>query len=66
MNAAPPPSLFDDVIYNNGERLTVDANGLLPQYPIPGKTVTSAAPPVLPAYSYGFIVFPNAGVAACL
>jgi len=63
--AAPPNSIFDDAIYNNGELMTVDSNGLLPNYPIPGKTVNSANPPVLPPYSYGFIVFPNAGVAAC-
>jgi len=60
-----PATLFDDAIYLNGMRMTVDANGLLPQNPIQGKTVNSPAAPVLPAYSYGFIVFPNAGVAAC-
>jgi len=62
---ALPASLFDDAIFLNGERMNVDANGRLPQYPIQGKTVNSPAAPVLPAYSYGFIVFPNAGVAAC-
>jgi len=62
---AVPASLYNDAIYNNGQLMTVDETGMLPQYPIPGKTVNSATPPLLPAYSYGFIVFPDAGVAAC-
>jgi len=63
-NEALPTSLFDDAIFLNGVRMTVDDKGLLPQFPIPGKTVTSGDL-VLPAYSYGYIVFPDAGVAAC-
>jgi len=62
---AVPATLFDDAIYNNGELMTVNANGLLPNYPIPGKTVNTDTPLVLPPYSYGYIVFPNAGVTAC-
>jgi len=64
--AALPSSLFDDAIYLNGKLMTVDAMGRLPQYPIQGKTVNAPAPaPVLLPYSYGYIVFPDAGVAAC-
>jgi len=63
---ALPATLFDDAIFLNGVRMTVDANGLLPQNPIQGKTVNAPAAPVLLPYSYGFIVFPNAGVAACM
>jgi len=62
--AALPQSLFDDAIYLNGKLMTVDAMGKLPQYPIQGKTVNASAPVLLP-YSYGYIVFPDAGVAAC-
>jgi len=62
---ALPPTLFNDAIFLNGVRMTVDATGRLPQYPIQGKTVNTADAPLLPAYSYGFIVFPEAGVAAC-
>ena len=65
-DAPAPAELWDDAIFLNGERLTVDSAGRLPAYPIPGRRVTDAAAEiVLPAFSYGFIHFPAAGIAAC-
>jgi len=65
---ALPTSLFSDTIYLNGALMQVNSEGLLPQYPIPGNTVNGPNPPplILPAYSYGYIVFPAAKVAACM
>jgi len=57
------PNLTDDEIHLNGNKMTVDNNGILPQYPIPGRD-TSGTPIVLPTNSYGFIVF-NANLPAC-
>jgi hypothetical protein len=60
------PNLGSGVMYNNGAALTVGADGVLPAYPIPGSEVTSGGSGVtVPAYSYGFVVFENAGAAAC-
>lgn len=57
------PSLDADEIYLNGVQMTVGTDALLPQYPIPGNVV-STTPIVIPAMSYGFIVF-NADIPAC-
>ena len=67
-NMDPPASLQQDTIFLNGGLLTVNSQGILPQYPIPGKTVTDpsqalAAPP----YSYGFITFSGTtNINACM
>lgn len=52
--------------------MTVSGEGILPAYPIQGKTIhaeggggTKGESFVFPPWSYGFIVFPNADVAAC-
>ena len=63
-----PDELWGDAIYLNGHRMAVSGEGVLPQFPIPGKTQSAAkeaASFVFPPWSYGFVVFPNAGVAAC-
>ena len=55
-------------VVRNGHRMAVSGEGVLPQFPIPGKTQSAAkeaASFVFPPWSYGFVVFPNAGVAAC-
>jgi len=57
------PSLTADEIYLNGKQMTVDANAMLPVYPIPGKDATNT-PIVIPANSYGYIVF-NANAPGC-
>jgi len=57
------PSMTADEIWLNGNNMTVDKNAMLPEYPIPGKAATST-PIVIPANSYGFIVF-NGNVAGC-
>ena len=64
---ADPPSTLDvDAAFLNGVELTVDAMGLLPVSPIPGRAVTDpTAPLVIPPYSYGFIQYPGAGLKAC-
>jgi len=65
-DAPPPRELWDDAIFLNGERMAVDALGALPAYPIPGRRVDDAAEDiVLPAFSYGFVHFPGAAIAAC-
>jgi hypothetical protein len=64
---APPPSLQNDQIYLNGQLLNVTADGLLPVYPVPGHVVSDPTQPiVVPAYSYGFFVFSNSSIQACL
>ena len=70
-----PVELWGDAIYLNGAQMTVSGEGVLPQFPIPGKTVAAPMESVwtggdgntfrFPPFSYGFIVFPKAGVAAC-
>jgi hypothetical protein len=63
-----PAALWDDAIFLNGVQMSVDAGGNLPAIPIPGRSVPagSADPVTLPAYSYGYILFPAAQAAACL
>ena len=63
--AAPPDSLTADETYLNGVLMTVDANGLLPEYPLPGKAVSGneiTAPP----YSFGFFTVNGGPFGACL
>lgn len=62
-----PPSLNSDTVYLNGAALSVDpGTGRLPTMPIPGKAVPASGPGVvMPAWSYGFLVFPQAGALAC-
>ena len=63
-----PTVLWTDEIYLNGVRMTVRGDGMLPEYPIPGKAVQGGDPASavrFPAWSYGFVVFPDANVAAC-
>lgn len=66
----PPASLADDAVYLNGAGpLAIDpTTGELPAYPIPGKPVNGATAGALsiPPYSYGFAVYLNAGVPACM
>ena len=66
-HAAPPPSVQGDAIFLNGVLMTVDSEtGLLPAYPIPGKSVPGGSGSLLaPAYAYGFVVFPSAAALAC-
>jgi len=52
-----------DEIYLNGKQMTVGTDAMLPEYPIPGNQATSS-PIVLPANSYGFVVF-NGNLAGC-
>lgn len=59
----PPASIQDDTTYLNGALLTVDAGGALPEWPLPGKT--GSGPLVVPAYTYGFVAFPQARIPAC-
>jgi len=50
------PSLEADEIHLNGKQMTVGTDAMLPEYPIPGRVVTTT-PLVLPRSSYGFVVF---------
>ena len=66
-DAPLPPQLWDDAIFLNGVEMKVDGLGRLPEYPIKGMVVESASEElILPAFSYGFVSFPGAGIAACL
>jgi hypothetical protein len=64
--AAPPPSLASDVVFLNGAALGVDPEGRLPAYPIPGRAAEAGAPWQAPPWSYGFLLYPAAAVAACI
>ena len=62
-----PPSLTADAIFLNGAQLATNADGSLPQWPIPGRQVTDPAQPInVPPWSYGAVIFPAAGAEACL
>jgi len=50
------PELTADEIHLNGKKMTVGNDAMLPEYPIPGNQATTT-PLVLPANSYGFVVF---------
>ena len=65
---SPPPELYQNNVYLNGNLLTVNADGTLPDWPIPGKAVPSSSlnPISVPAWSYGFFELLDAGAAgAC-
>lgn len=65
-DGAPPTTLQNDEIYLNGQQMTVGADGILPEFPILGNTVTDPSQAlVIPAYSYGFITFDGAGATVC-
>ena len=60
------PSLTGYAALLNGEALTLNADGSLRAGWAAGQAVDApGAPLVLPPLSYGFVVFPAAGVAAC-
>jgi hypothetical protein len=63
-----PDALWNDEIYLNGDHMSVSGKGELPEFPIPGKTRSAQKEGtsfLFPAFSYGFVVFPNADVTAC-
>ena len=60
---APGGNLTADAALLNGALLEVDADGRLPAQPLPGNPKSGAI--ALPPYSYGFIIFPQAGASAC-
>ena len=63
---APPASMSSDAAFLNGGQLVVDAAGVLPAYPVPGKRATDAATPFTASpYSYGYVVFEGARPPAC-
>lgn len=64
-NSNAPVSLTSDIILLNGEELTVDKQGNLLVYPIPGKRVSDGSSIILPNFSYGFIVLESAQATAC-
>jgi hypothetical protein len=60
----PPPELFQHSAFLNGRLLTVNADGTLPQWPLPGKS--AQGPIALPPWSYGLIELLDAGASgAC-
>ena len=64
--AAPPASLTNDTAYLNGVLLTVGADGVLPAYPIPGRSVAAGgAAFVAPPWSLGFVTYVGANAPAC-
>ena len=55
---APPASMSSDTAYLNGDALVVGEDGVLPMWPIPGKSVPApTAAFVAPPYSYGIVVY---------
>lgn len=63
----PPAWLTADTALLNGSPLSVDGQGRLPTYPIPGRAVPGGGPDsVLPPWSYGFVVLPEAAAPACV
>jgi hypothetical protein len=59
-------SVQADAVYLNGALLSVDpSTGMLPQNPLPGRSVSDGSPLVAPGYSYGFVVLNAAAAAAC-
>lgn len=66
-----PDELWNDAIFLNGAVMTVSGEGVLPEFPIPGKSIhasdgnDAADSFVFPPWSYGFVVFPDADVAIC-
>ena len=61
-----PASLTADACFLNGAQMTTNSDGSLPQWPVPGRVVTDPGEAiVLPPWSYGAIVFRDAGADAC-
>jgi hypothetical protein len=67
VSSPPPPELYQNNIYLNGELLSVNDDGTLPTWPFPGRPMPADSHPIIvPAYSYGFIELLDAGAAgAC-
>jgi hypothetical protein len=63
--SAPPASLTGDSVYCNGKLLSVDSNGLLPTNGIPGLPLPAGQAVQVPPYSFGYLLLPSAGAAAC-
>lgn len=64
---APGGNMTADALLLNGVALGVDAEGRLPQQPLPGKSVPAGgASLTLPARSYGFVLLPGAQAVACV
>eukprot|EP01038_Epipyxis_sp_PR26KG_P008818 gene8818-11907_t len=60
-----PPSLYNTDIYLNGNQMTVQSDGSIPEFPYAGKLKTDDRI-VVPSYSVGFIVFESIGaIPAC-
>ena len=63
---APGGNLTADAALLNGQLLFANDDGTLPQYPLPGSAAPPHAPPfAAPPWSFGFVVWPDAGAAAC-
>eukprot|EP00759_Apiculatamorpha_spiralis_P051567 PhF_6_TR5269/c0_g1_i2/m.7670/K07964/HPSE; heparanase len=63
-----PAGLDADAVNLNGKTMTVNPDGTLPRYPIPGRNVVKgegSGDISIPPWSLGFMVFPKASVAAC-
>lgn len=61
-----PDSLTADAVFLNGQAWDVDSNGILPDLPVVGNTVTDPSQPMLlPPYSYGFLQFAGATTHSC-
>jgi heparanase 1 len=61
-----PASLTADAIFLNGVLMATNADGTLPQWPVPGRVVTDPGEAIaVPPWSYGLIVFRDAGADAC-
>jgi hypothetical protein len=61
-----PASLTADAVYLNGALMATNADGSLPQWPVPGRVVSDPdAAIAVPPWSYGAIVFRGAKAEAC-
>ena len=63
---APSNALSSDILLLNGAAMTVDANGVLPAYPVPGHANSAGGPIAVPPTSVGFIVLEAAAASLCL
>jgi heparanase 1 len=57
--------LQSDSIFLNGQLMSVDEQGLLPAYPIEGRSAGAGSSVGMPALSYGFVVFDGGAFPAC-
>ena len=65
-SSIPPPQVWEQSIYLNGALLTVNADGTLPVWPFPGKSISDGSLISVPPWSYGMIEVLDAGaVGAC-